>query len=100
WARSYAKGLKTEIDERTLLRVIELAGNDVRILSNELTKVDTAAFPSGVISLELVDALVGRSREFSNFDLTDHLIARNARLALQTLKHLLADGADPVMLIG
>lgn len=100
WARSYAKSLKAELDERTLQRVIELVGNDVRILSNELSKLATAALSSGHISMELVDALVGRSREFSNFDLTDHLIARNRRLALQTLKHLLADGAEPVMLIG
>jgi DNA polymerase-3 subunit delta len=100
WARSYAKSLKAELDERTLQRVIELVGNDVRILSNELSKLATAALPSGHISMELVDALVGRSRELSNFDLTDHLIARNRRPALQTLKHLLADGAEPVMLIG
>ncbi|MEA2206106.1 MAG: polymerase subunit delta [Blastocatellia bacterium] len=100
WARSYAKSLKAEIDERTLQRVIELVGSDVQILSNELSKLATAALPSGTITTELVDALVGRSREFSNFDLTDHLIARNSRMALQTLKHLLADGAEPVMLIG
>jgi len=100
WARSYAKSLNTEIDERTLQRVIELVGNDVRILSNELKKLATAALPAGHSSAELVDALVGRSREFSNFDLTDHLVARNRRMALQTLKHLLADGAEPVMLIG
>jgi DNA polymerase-3 subunit delta len=36
----------------------------------------------------------------SNFELTDHLIARNRRRALQTLQRLLDDGAEPVMLIG
>lgn len=100
WARSYVKSLKAELDEQTLERVIELAGNDVRILSNELSKLATAALPSGRISRDMVEALVGRSRELSNFDLADHLVARNRKLALQTLKHLLADGAEPVMLIG
>lgn len=100
WARSFVAGLKSEVDERTLQRVIELVGNDVRILSNELSKLATAALPSGRISMELVEALVGRSRELSNFDLADHLVARNRKGALQTLKHLLADGAEPVMLIG
>jgi DNA polymerase-3 subunit delta len=100
WARSYVKSLKSDADEQTLLRIIELAGNDLRILSNEIDKLATAALSSGRISTELVDALVGRSRELSNFDLADHLIARNRKRALQTLKHLLADGAEPVMLIG
>ncbi len=44
--------------------------------------------------------LVGRSRVLSNFELTDHLIARNRKRALQTLARLLDDGAEPVMLIG
>ena len=100
WARSYVKSLKGDLDEQTLLRIIELVGSDLRILSNELSKLATAALPSGHISPEMVDALVGRSRELSNFDLADHLIARNRKRALQTLKHLLADGAEPVMLIG
>lgn len=100
WARAYLKSLKAELDEQTLQRVIELVGNDVRILSNELSKLAVAALPSGRISIEMVEALVGRSRELSNFDLADHLIARNRKRALETLKHLLADGAEPVMLIG
>lgn len=100
WARNYLKSLKSEIDEQTLQQVIELAGNDVRILSNELNKLAIAALPGGRITPDVVNALVGRSRELSNFELADHLIARNRRRALETLKHLLADGAEPVMLIG
>lgn len=100
WARVYLKGLKGEIDEPALQQVIDLVGNDVRILSNELSKLAAAALPVGRITAEMVEALVGRSRELSNFDLADHLIARNRRRALETLEHLLADGAEPVMLIG
>ncbi|HEX8709549.1 MAG TPA: DNA polymerase III subunit delta, partial [Pyrinomonadaceae bacterium] len=69
-------------------------------LTNELDKLATAALGSGIITMELVDALVGRSRELSNFELADHLVARNRTRALQTLQRLLNDGAEPVMLIG
>jgi DNA polymerase III subunit delta len=100
WARAYLKSLKAELDEQTLQRIIELVGNDIRLLSNELGKLAAGALPSGRISIELVEALVGRSRELSNFDLADHLIARNRKRALETLRHLLADGSEPVMLIG
>jgi DNA polymerase-3 subunit delta len=47
-----------------------------------------------------VDELVGRSRELSNFELADHLIARNRERALRTLHKILDDGAEPVMLVG
>jgi DNA polymerase-3 subunit delta len=44
--------------------------------------------------------LIGRSRELSNFELGDHLLAGNRQRALETLHRLLDDGAEPVMLIG
>lgn len=100
WARGHLKELKVEADERTLHQVIALVGSNVRMLSNELDKLGTAALETGLITMEMVEALVGRSRELSNFDLTDHLIARNRQRALQTLQRLLDDGVEPVMLIG
>lgn len=100
WAKSRLRELKAETDERTLSQIIALTGADVRTLSNELEKLATAALPSSRITMEMTDALVGRSRVLSNFELTDYLIARNRRRALQTLQRLLDDGAEPVMLIG
>ncbi|HKP71921.1 MAG TPA: DNA polymerase III subunit delta [Pyrinomonadaceae bacterium] len=100
WARDHLKKLKAETDERTLRQIVALVGTSVRRLSNELNKLATAALPSGLITMDLVDTLVGRSRELSNFELTDHLVARDRRRALQTLRRLLDDGAEPVMLVG
>jgi DNA polymerase-3 subunit delta len=100
WARSRLRELKAETDDRSLHQLVALVGSDVRTLSNELDKLATAALPGGRITMELIDTLVGRSRVLSNFELTDHLIARNRRRALQTLQRLLDDGAEPVMLIG
>lgn len=100
WAKSRLSFLKAEMDDRTLSQLIALTGADVRTLSNELEKLATAALPSSRITMEMTDALVGHSRVLSNFELTDHLIARNRQRALQTLQRLLDDGAEPVMLIG
>lgn len=100
WARDRLKHLGASADERTLRQVVALTGASVRQLSTELEKLSTAALPGGHITMEMVEALVGRSRELSNFELTDHLIARDRRRALDTLSKLLDDGAEPVMLIG
>jgi DNA polymerase-3 subunit delta len=100
WAKKRLKELKVQTDERTLHQIVALVGSSVRTLSNELEKLATAALDSGLITMEMVDSLVGRSRELSNFELADHLIARNRKRALQTLQRILDDGAEPVMLIG
>ncbi|HEX8129366.1 MAG TPA: DNA polymerase III subunit delta [Pyrinomonadaceae bacterium] len=100
WARDYLKKLKADADERTLRQIIALVGTSVRRLVNELDKLATAALPGGHVSMDLVDALVGRSREMSNFELTDHLIAKDRKGALRTLRRLLDDEAEPVMLLG
>ena len=100
WARDRLKHLGAHADERTLRQIVALVGASVRQLSTELEKLATAALPGGEITMELVEALVGRSRELSNFELSDHLIARDRRRALETLRKLLDDGAEPVMLIG
>jgi DNA polymerase III subunit delta len=100
WGKDYLKRLKATTDERTLHHIVALAGTSVRTLTIELDKLATAAAETGFITMEMVETLVGRSRELSNFELTDHLIARNRRRALQILYRLLDDGAEPVMLIG
>ena len=100
WARAHLQELKAEVEGLVLRRIVELVGSDVRTLSNELNKLSAAALPSGKITMDLVEALVGRSRELMNWDLTDQMLARNRPRALRVLEQLLDDGAPPVMLIG
>ena len=100
WARSRLKTLGAEAYPEILHLIVQLVGQDVRRLNNELGKLAAAAMPSGKITVELVEALVSRSRELMNWELTDQMLLGNRRRALQTLEHLLDDGAPPLMLIG
>jgi DNA polymerase-3 subunit delta len=100
WARDYLKPLKIAADEAVLREIVSLVGTDIQTLHSELDKLATAALDSKRITQELVDALLGRSRELSNFALTDHLIARNRKKALEVVYRLLQDDVEPVMLIG
>lgn len=92
--------LKLSADDEILNEIVRLVGTDVQTLFNEIDKLASAAADTGRITYELVDDLIGRSRELSNFDLADHLLTRNRKRALETLHRLLDDGAEPVMLIG
>jgi DNA polymerase-3 subunit delta len=100
WAKSRLKDLKVSADDQVLNELIRLVGTDVQTLANELEKLASAGAGTGRITLDLVDELIGRSRELSNFELADHLMAGNRKKALETLHRLLEDGAEPVMLVG
>jgi DNA polymerase-3 subunit delta len=100
WVKSRLQELKTKCDERALSDLIALVGADCQTLYSELDKLASAAATTGVITVELVDELIARSRELSNFELGDHLIARDRKRALETLHRLLEGGAQPVMLLG
>ena len=100
WAKSYLKSLKTAADDPVLSEIVNLVGTDVQTLANEIDKLASAAAETGRITMEMVDELIGRTRELSNFELGDHLLSSNRKRAMETLHRLLDDGAEPVMLIG
>src|SRR6185503_17065051 len=100
WAKSRLKELNVTTDDSVLSEIISLVGTDVQTLFNEIDKLASAAAGTNRITPEHVDELIGRSRELSNFELGDHLLAGNRMKALQTLHRLLEDGAEPVTLVG
>jgi len=100
WARTYLKSLKSAADDQVLSEIVNLVGTDIQTLANELDKLASAAANTGRIEMQLVDELIGRTRELSNFELGDHLMSNNRKRALETLHRLLDDGAERVMLIG
>jgi DNA polymerase-3 subunit delta len=99
-ARKTADKIGVDIEEKALNYLIALVGNDVRKLTLEVEKLAVAALPDKLITWNLVEDLVPNSRAVSNFDLTDYLLAGNRTRALQTLKKILDDGAEPLMLLG
>lgn len=100
WIRDKAKEQDADIDDKAVNHLIGLIGSDARKITGEIEKLAVAALPDKLIIYESVEALVPNSREMSNFDLTDHLIAKNKTRALHTLKKILDDGAEPLMLLG
>ncbi len=100
WARNRLRDLKTSADDRVLSEIIRLVGTDLQTLNSELEKLAAAAIETRTITMQMVDDLIGHSRELSNFELGDQLIAGDRPRALMTLHHLLEDNVAPVMLIG
>lgn len=100
WASEKITEAGAEIDANTLRYLIDIVGPDVRRLNNEVAKLSTAALPEKTITKELIDTLVSNSREVSHWDLAGHLLDGNKRLAIDTLRKVLDDGAEPLALLG
>lgn len=100
WARNRLRELQVAADARVIDDIVRLVGCDLQTLSSELDKLAAAALETKQISAEMVDQLIGHSRELSNFDLGDQLVAGDRRRALETLHRLLEDDVAPVMLVG
>lgn len=94
------KDAGAEIDGANLRHLVALVGHNARRLTNEVDKLTTAVLPGKTISPELIESLVPNTRELSNFELTDHLVAGRKSQALTVLKKILDDGAEPLMLLG
>ena len=100
WANDELKKSGVSADQQTLDYLISLTGSSISRLTNELEKLSTAVLPDKIITVELIDSLVPNSKEMSNFDLTDSLIAKNKSRTFQILDKILDDGAEPLMLLG
>lgn len=100
WANDKLKDFGVTSDQKTLDYLISLTGSNISRLTNELEKLSTAVLPDKIITTELIESLVPNSREISNFDLTDSLIAKNKSQTFQILSKILDDGAEPLMLLG
>ena len=100
WARMRLKQLKTSADDRVLTEIVRRVGTNLQTLASELDKLAAAAIDTQQITIEMVDQLIDRSRELSNFDLGDQLVAGDRHRALETLHRLLEDQVQPVMLLG
>jgi DNA polymerase III subunit delta len=100
WVRKRVEGYGIKADPAALKLLVTLVGADLHRLGNEADKLASAADEPGGITIELVEALVANTRESSNFDLTDHLVAGRREHALAALKKTLDDGAEPLALLG
>jgi DNA polymerase-3 subunit delta len=100
WVKAHLKKLKVEIEPQAGHRLLEMVRSDLHTLTNELNKLAAASLPAGRITVALVDELISRSREHLNWELSDHIVAGNRKAALKTLRDLLDDGVEPLLLIG
>lgn len=89
-----AEEAKIKISEKAVSKFLELAGDDIGVISSEWMKVAAYSLDKGDIGVDEIEKIVGDRREANVFALTDAIAARNFRSAAEVLAKLLAGGED------
>lgn len=79
--------------------MLDIVGNSLGILDQELAKLAAFAGPKGTVTRETVSDLVGGWRAKTIWVLLDAALEGDSRTALEQLDHLLAGGENPVGLM-
>jgi DNA polymerase-3 subunit delta len=99
WVVRYLKRRACTIDRGAVDNLVALTGTQMRRLAHEMDKLATYS-GGGVINNATVEELVPRGREHTNFELWDAIVERDTKRALRLAHRLLADGNEPVVIVG
>ena len=99
WLRDEAAQRGCAIEDEAIRLLIELIGNNLMLLHNELEKLSLLVGGSGAITIQQVEELIAERRDTSLYDLADAIGERTQKTALSHLNALLTEGAKPALLL-
>lgn len=91
--------LQVQAQPPAIANLIELVGNNLRMLSQECQKLALFAGKNGVVTSEQVSQQVTRTLEQDVFRLTDQMIKRNKESAIQIYRDLVFQKEDPIKIL-
>lgn len=99
WIRERARAKGANIDPTAVAALMDLIGNDLRLLDSELEKL-AAYCTQGTITVADVRLLVPLAREAVVWDLVDAIAQKRLGPALDTLRRLLNEGEPALRIFG
>ena len=99
WAAARLRAAGYKLSPEGLKRVTEMVGSDLQTLAAELDKLMLYAGGAKTIPAEAIDGLVRSSRQYTIFELTDAVAARDRNRALVLLASLLGMGEHPLVVV-
>jgi DNA polymerase-3 subunit delta len=100
WLIERAGQLGKTLPHRAAFLLVEMAGTDFHTLASELDKICTFIGERERIEAEDILEAASSQRNFSTFELLDHLRARQAGKAVRSLRSLILAGELPLKILG
>ena len=97
---AYASKNGCTMNDGTASYLIELAGDSLNVLFNEIQKACNFAGQGNEITREHIDSVAVRSLEAKVFDLSKLILNQNAQGALELLHTLMMQKAEPIDIFG
>lgn len=98
WITSRAKSMGCDISPKAVRLLIDLIGNDLWILSNEIDKLCIHASGSRIEESD-INLLVSYAREANIFHMVDAVVQGRREMAARLLHQLMDEGAAPAYLL-
>ncbi|MFJ7974986.1 DNA polymerase III subunit delta [Peribacillus sp. JNUCC 23] len=99
WIRDRAAMSQIQIDEQAIDLLLELAGTNLMMLTNELDKMAMYVGEEKRIDAVIVEKLVAKSLEQNIFTLVDHLLQRKIESAITIFHDLLRQNEEPIKIL-
>lgn len=100
WTARRARQRKTKIEPAAIQTLTELIGDNLRLIDQELGKLQTYAGPGQAVQVADVRLLVSAVREASVFAMVEALAAGEGKQAVRLLHELLQSGEAPLSILG
>jgi len=97
--RDLAREMKLDLSDEAIVLVADLAGDDLAKVWRELDKLSLFKLGGGQITAEDVEALMGRTRHVTRWELNDFIGSRDLAGALIKMHAILDSGEEPIGLL-
>lgn len=99
WIGQRARSMGTQIDGRAVAELVQLIGDDLRALANEIDKLALYVSEGAPITVDAVRQLVAHSQEAGIFNIVDAISNRQWERAVAELRQIFQDGAHPLYVL-
>lgn len=100
WIRERAAASEVQIDENAIDLLLDLAGTNLMILTNEIDKMALYVDEEKRIDAATVEKLVAKSLEQNVFTLVDKVLQKNVEEAVSIFHELLRQNEEPIKILG
>jgi DNA polymerase III subunit delta len=100
WVRERTLATQVQIDEAAIEIMLELAGTNLMLLTNEIDKLALYADKEKVIDASMVEKLVAKSLEQNIFTLVDKFLQRDLAGTIKIYHELLRQNEEPIKILG
>lgn len=99
WVRDRINTAKIEMTDQAIDRLLELAGTNLMMLTNEIDKMILYVDGTNSISIDTVEKLVAKSLEQNIFSLVDSILQRNIKDTMTIYHDLMRQNEEPIKIL-